>query len=74
MMALPPAAYALREKNKVLCDTGFLTNVGAWYCTDIRNIGNKGKLKALSDEANVRVDSLMSKFDFGDGGFGTWAK
>jgi hypothetical protein len=32
---MPPAAHALKEKNEVLCNTGFFTNVGAWYCTDI---------------------------------------
>lgn len=74
IMALPPAAHALQEKNEVLCNTGFFTNVGAWYCTDIGNIGDEGKSKALSDEANSRVDSLMSKFDFDDGEFGGGAK
>jgi hypothetical protein len=31
----PPVAQALQEKNEMLCNTGFFTNVGAWYCTDI---------------------------------------
>lgn len=29
----PHIAYALQEKNELLCNTGFFTNVGAWYCT-----------------------------------------
>lgn len=62
----PPPAYALQERNEALCNTGFFTNVGAWYCTDIGNIGDEGKSKALSDEAEARVDSLMSKFDLDD--------
>ena len=74
IMVIPPAAHALQEKNEVLCNTGFFTNVGAWYCTDIGNIGDEGKSKALSDEANASVDSLMSKFGFDDGEFGAGAK
>ena len=66
-VAMPPAAHALQERNEVLCNTGFFTNVGAWYCTDIGNIGDEGKSTALSNEAEARVDSLMSKFDFDDG-------
>ncbi|KAL3815650.1 hypothetical protein ACHAXA_006925 [Cyclostephanos tholiformis] len=69
-MAMPPAAHALQERNEVLCNTGFFTNVGAWYCTDIGNIGDEGKSKALSDDARARVDSLMSKFNFDDGDIG----
>lgn len=70
MSSSPPAAYALQERNEALCNTGFFTNVGAWYCTDIGNIGDEGKSKALSDEAEARVDSLMSKFDLDDGDIG----
>eukprot|EP00578_Thalassiosira_sp_NH16_P014965 CAMPEP_0181108730 /NCGR_PEP_ID=MMETSP1071-20121207/17789_1 /TAXON_ID=35127 /ORGANISM="Thalassiosira sp., Strain NH16" /LENGTH=253 /DNA_ID=CAMNT_0023192359 /DNA_START=58 /DNA_END=817 /DNA_ORIENTATION=+ len=61
----PPAAYALKERNEALCNTGFFTNVGAWYCTDIGNIGDEGLSKPLGDEAERSVDSLMSKFDLG---------
>lgn len=62
----PPPAYALKEKNAVLCNTGFFTNVGAWYCTDIGNIGDEGQVKPLSKNDEASVDSLMSKFDFDD--------
>ncbi len=72
-MALPLAAHALQEKNKVLYTTGFFTNVGAWYCMDIGNIGDEGKSKGLSNEAEARVDLLMSKFDFDDRDFGVGA-
>ena len=64
---MPPTANAVQEKNEVLCNTGFFTNVGAWYCTDIGNIGDEGKSKPMSGEAESSVDSLMSKFDL-DGG------
>ena len=64
---MPPAAHALKEKNEVLCNTGFFTNVGAWYCTDIGNIGDEGQSKPMSGESEASVDSLMSKFDLGDG-------
>jgi hypothetical protein len=73
IMALPLAAHALQEKNKVLYTTGFFTNVGAWYCMDIGNIGDEGKSKGLSNEAEARVDLLMSKFDFDDRDFGVGA-
>lgn len=62
----PPSAYALKEKNEVLCNTGFFTNVGAWYCTDIGNIGDEGQVKPLSKKDETSVDSLMSKFNFDD--------
>lgn len=60
---------ALQERNKALCNTGFFTNVGAWYCTDIGNIGDEGKSKEFSVEAISTVDSLMSKFDINNGDF-----
>ena len=62
----PPPAYALQERNEVLCGTGFFTNVGAWYCTDIGNIGDEGSSKPLSKQEASSVDSLMSKFNFED--------
>mmetsp|Transcript_7450 Transcript_7450/g.11124 ORF Transcript_7450/g.11124 Transcript_7450/m.11124 type:complete len:168 (-) Transcript_7450:36-539(-) len=65
----PPAAYALQERNEALCNTGFFTNVGAWYCTDIGNIGDEGKPKPMSGDAETSVDSLMSKFDLDGGDF-----
>ena len=52
-----------------MCNTGFFTNVGAWYCTDIGNIGDEGKSKELSIEAMSTVDSLLSKFDINNGDF-----
>mmetsp|Transcript_36946 Transcript_36946/g.66455 ORF Transcript_36946/g.66455 Transcript_36946/m.66455 type:complete len:172 (+) Transcript_36946:29-544(+) len=66
---IPPAAHALQQKNEALCNTGFFTNVGAWYCTDIGNIGDEGKPKPLSGDAETSVDSLMSKFDLDGGDF-----
>jgi len=66
---LPPSAYALQERNEALCNTGFFTNVGAWYCTDIGNIGDEGKSKPISEESVASVDSLMSKFNIDDGDF-----
>ena len=62
----PPPAYALQERNEVLCGTGFFTNVGAWYCTDIGNIGDEGSAKPMSKQEASSVDSLMSKFNFED--------
>ena len=50
----------------MLCGTGFFTNVGAWYCTDIGNIGDEGSSKPLSKQEASSVDSLMSKFNFED--------
>ena len=70
----PPPAYALQERNKVLCGTGFFTNVGAWYCTDIGNIGDEGSSKPLSKQEASSVDSLMSKFNFKDDSITTTAE
>eukprot|EP00571_Detonula_confervacea_P011793 CAMPEP_0172298952 /NCGR_PEP_ID=MMETSP1058-20130122/1368_1 /TAXON_ID=83371 /ORGANISM="Detonula confervacea, Strain CCMP 353" /LENGTH=191 /DNA_ID=CAMNT_0013008247 /DNA_START=29 /DNA_END=604 /DNA_ORIENTATION=- len=66
----PQPANALQEKNEALCNTGFFTNIGAWYCTDIGNIGDEGKAKPMSGQSEASLDSLMSKFDLdgGDGG------
>ena len=66
VMNHPPPAYALKEKNEVLCNTGFFTNVGAWYCTDIGNIGDEGASTPLNKKDEASVDSLMSKFNFDD--------
>ena len=38
--------------------------------TDIGNIGDEGKSKPISTEAEASVDSLMSKFNLGDSGGG----
>ena len=37
--------------------------------TDIGNIGDEGKPKPISGEAEASVDSLMSKFDIDGGDF-----
>ena len=37
--------------------------------TDIGNIGDEGKSKPISVEAEASVDSLMSKFNIDDGDF-----
>ena len=56
-------AFALKERNEVLCSTGFFTNVGAWYCTDIGNIGD-GKylrlcLSASSSALTLIIENLQ---------------
>ena len=58
----------------MLCGTGFFTNVGAWYCTDIGNIGDEGSSKPLSKQEKSSVDSLMSKFNFEDDSITTTAE
>ncbi len=58
-----PAAHAVQAKNEALCNTGFFTNVGAWYCTDIGNIGDEGRPKPISEDAESSVNSLMRKFN-----------
>ena len=63
----PTAAHAIQAKNEALCNTGFFTNVGAWYCTDIGNIGDEGKPTPMSVNSESSVNSLMSKFNI-DGG------
>lgn len=61
MIPTQPAS-ALQERNEALCNTGFFTNVGAWYCTDIGNIGDEGKPQPMSGGEEASIDSLMGKF------------
>lgn len=63
LSVLPPTAHAVQAKNEALCNTGFFTNVGAWYCTDIGNIGDEGRPRPMSKDAESSVNSLMSKFN-----------
>ncbi|KAL7468546.1 hypothetical protein ACHAXS_008765 [Conticribra weissflogii] len=64
----PSAANAIQPKNEALCNTGFFTNVGAWYCTDIGNIGDEGRSKPLSGGEEERLDGLLGKLNFDSGG------
>lgn len=59
-------AQAVQERNEVLCKTGFFTNIGQWYCTDIGNIGDEGKSSDLSKTQDETADSLMSKLGISD--------
>ena len=63
ILSFIPAAHAVQAKNEALCNTGFFTNIGAWYCTDIGNIGDEGRPKPMSEDAESSVNSLMSKFN-----------
>jgi hypothetical protein len=57
-----PNAHALKEKNEALCGTGFFTNIGQWYCTDLGDISDEAASKGLSQNEKDSVDSLLSKF------------
>jgi len=62
----PTRANAIQERNEVLCKTGFFTNIGQWYCTDIGNIADEGKSGELSKTQDKTADSLMSKVGLGE--------
>jgi len=59
-VAAPPA-HAVQPRNEALCNTGFFTNIGQWYCTPIGNIADEGKSGDLSKQDDETADSLMSK-------------
>lgn len=54
-------ANAIKERNEALCKTGFFTNIGQWYCTDIGNIADEGQAGDLSKSQDETADSLMTK-------------
>lgn len=62
----PPPAQAIQERNELLCGTGFFTNIGAWYCTELGNIADEGKSGELSKQQDQTADSLMSKLGVSD--------
>lgn len=64
MMQSQPA-NAVKERNDALCNTGFFTNIGAWYCTDIGDISDEGLAGTLSKTQDKTADSLMSKLGMG---------
>lgn len=59
-------ALAVKERNEALCKTGFFTNIGAWYCTDIGDISDEGVAGSLSKTQDETADSLMSKLGLSD--------
>jgi hypothetical protein len=44
-------------RNEMLCGTGFFTNIWQYKCTDLGDIEDEGKIKAMKKEA--KMDSLM---------------
>lgn len=61
LVVAPTPANAVKERNEALCKTGFFTNIGQWYCTDIGNIADEGLAGDLSKKQGETADSLMSK-------------
>ena len=53
--------HAIEPRNEALCSTGFFTNIAQYYCTDIGNISDEGKIKDLSTNQEMATDSLLSK-------------
>lgn len=54
-------ALALKERNEVLCGTGFFTNIAQYLCTDIGDISDEGRPKKFDEKEVGSMDSLMSK-------------
>ena len=65
MMQSQPA-HAVKERNEALCNTGFFTNIGAWYCTDLGDISDEASAGTLSKKQDETADSLMSKLGLSD--------
>jgi hypothetical protein len=43
-------AQAVKPRNEMLCGTGFFTNIWQYKCTDLGDIEDEGKIKAMSAE------------------------
>jgi hypothetical protein len=54
-------AFAIKERNDMLCDTGFFTNIAQWYCTDLGDISDEGATKELSRAEQKATDALLFK-------------
>jgi hypothetical protein len=65
-LVVPPPAQAIQERNELLCGTGFFTNIGQWYCTDLGNIADEGNPGELSKQQDKTADSLMDKLGLSD--------
>ena len=63
---LSPPAYAVKERNEVLCGTGFFTNIAQYVCTEIGDISDeRGSGRALNQQELESTDSLMDKLSLG---------
>jgi hypothetical protein len=60
-------ALAVKPRNEMLCGTGFFTNIWQYKCTDLGDIEDEGKIKAMSAEEETKMDSLMGKLSMGGG-------
>ena len=54
-------ALALKERNEVLCGTGFFENIAQYLCTDIGDISDEGRSKNFDEKELGSMESLMSK-------------
>jgi hypothetical protein len=54
-------AQAVKPRNEMLCGTGFFTNIWQYKCTDLGDIEDEGKIKAMSAEEEAKMDTLMGK-------------
>lgn len=60
-------ALAVQPRNELLCGTGFFTNIWQYKCTDLGDIEDEGKIKAMSVEEEAKMDSLMGKLGMAGG-------
>mmetsp|Transcript_4123 Transcript_4123/g.7960 ORF Transcript_4123/g.7960 Transcript_4123/m.7960 type:complete len:138 (-) Transcript_4123:61-474(-) len=67
LLNLPIPARALKEKNEVLCGTGFFTNIAQYMCTELGDISDEGKSKSLSSTQVDSTDSLIDKLGIKEG-------
>jgi hypothetical protein len=62
--SFPQPALALKERNEMLCATGFFTNIAQYMCTEIGDISDEGRSQTFDKEDKELgsiLDSLMGK-------------
>mmetsp|Transcript_15705 Transcript_15705/g.31246 ORF Transcript_15705/g.31246 Transcript_15705/m.31246 type:complete len:123 (+) Transcript_15705:142-510(+) len=62
-LLFPSQSLAIKEKNDLLCSTGFFTNYRPELCTDLGDITDEGVATGLKKGEEDAVSSLMAKFD-----------
>ena len=60
----PSSAFALKQKNDVLCGTGFFEHIYEYKCTSIGDIEDEGVSKELSRAETGVTDNLIGKLGF----------
>jgi hypothetical protein len=63
--AVTQEASALQKRNEALCGTGFFTNIWQYKCTDLGDIEDEGRSRAMSAEETAKLEGLAGKLSIG---------